>query len=335
MKPTWRLYRSAFLMALLMAAVSAGAGDAVFSQNGGKIYLIDRQEAPGQLYSIDLGDKELLPSGVPDLNGEPILSIDRSNAGFILCLTRSACFAWDVDKGATVEVCRVPKDGQFVELGYDSSTGLIAFVIRFETEDGFPDWQLWVQPKGADGPAATRVRRVETITGMAFDPKGDFYFGSGGDLWHGSIREIKPDETPGGLLQAYRFAPLATLETDDATPSQIGVRSVVAAGPWLYAHVERMGGSGWGNVVRLAKPKIEEAPEGDPGLPFALSDRIDAYRHALESVVDLGENGSLAFLAASPDGKLVYFQASRDGGEVTHWLVRDHGEPEELRITTP
>lgn len=313
---------------------TARAADAVFSQDGSRIYLIDRQQAPGQLYSIEVASREMLPAGVPDAGGEPIVSVDRSNAGFILCLTPSALLAWDVGKGSTARVCGAPKGGVFLEHAYDPKTGLIAFVVRFEqTENGSGmDWQLWTLPKGKDAPAKTRVRRVESIEGMAFDAAGDLYFGADGDLWHGRIWDIDAAENPGGSLQAYRCAPLATRETDNATPSQIGVRSVIVAGDWLYTHVQRMGGSGWGNVARLAKPKVEKTPEGDAAFPFTLKERIAAYQRALSTVEDLGENGSLAYLAASPDGKLVYFQAAPEGNELAHWLVRDHGKPEPMAV---
>jgi hypothetical protein len=331
MKPSLLLMSLAALAAYLP---DSHAADAVFSQDGSRIYLVDRQQAPGQLYSIEVASKEMLPAGVPDAGGEPIVSVDRSNSGFILCLTPSALLAWNVEKGSTARVCGVPKGGVFVEHAYDPKSGLIAFVVRFEkTEDGGGmDWQLWALPKGKDAPVETRVRRVESIEGMAFDSNGDLYFGADGDLWHGRIWDIDATENPGGSLQAYRCAPLATRETDNATASQIGVRAVIVLGDRIYTHVQRMGGSGWGNVARLAKPKIEKTPEGDAAFPFTLTERVAAYQRALASVEDLGENGSLAYLAASPDGKLVYYQAAPEGSELGHWLVRDHGKPEPMAV---
>jgi hypothetical protein len=327
----------AALILLSALAASARAGEAVFSQDGGKIYLLDRQSGPGQLFSIDLKTEELLLAFLPDLNGEPILNVDRSNAGHILCLTESTCFAWNVGKGATARVCDAPKGGRFAELAYDPSTGLIAFEVTSEQGDGARESQLWVLPKGADAPLRTAVRRVGNFNGLGFDNSGELYFGTEGDLWQGRIVEMGPgpDEKPGGSLAAYRYAPLATRETANSTPGQIGVSSVVGAGPWLYVHLQRMGGSGWGNVVRLAKPMPVNTPEGDPDYPFSLTEHIATHLRALGSVKVLGENGALAFLAASPDGKLVHFQASLDGGETTHWLVRDHGEPEALVIAVP
>lgn len=319
---------------LFFSTSLAVAGDAVFSGDGKKIYLLDREERPGRLFVIDVARGEMRPSAVPDAGGEPIVSLDRSNTGFVLCLTPSALLAWNVEKGTSAQVCRAPEGGTFVEHAYDPASGLIAFVVRFETPGGM-DWQLWTLPKDQDAPVETRVRRVESIEGLAFDGNGDLYFGTDGDLWHGRIVDIDPAENPGGSLSAYRYAPLATRETENATASQIGVRTVIASGDWLYAHVQRMGGSGWGNVARLARPKLEKSPEGDPVYPFTLAERIDVYVKALASVTDLGENGSLAFLAASPDGKLVYFQAAPEGSDLAHWLCRDHREPEPFAVRTP
>lgn len=309
------------------------AAEAVFSQDGGKIYLLDRQQGPGQLYGIDVKSGEMLPAGVPDMAGQPIVAVDRSNAGFILCLTESVCQAWDVGRGATSQVCGVPEGGVFVDLAYDPSTGNLAFVVRFAENEGAMRWELWLLPKGADAPTQTAVRRVRAIEGMAFDRNGELFFGADGDLWQGRIEGVGsgPDDRPGGALNAYRFAPLATRETADSTPAQIGVSTVVVAGPELFVHVQRMGGSGWGSVVRLAKPAVR----GAEGYPFELGERIAAYQKALASVKILGENGTLAHLAASPDGMTVYFQAAREDGEMTHWLVRAGGEPQPFSVTAP
>lgn len=331
--PTFRLA----CLAVLFAAGAGEAGEAVFSQDGSRVYLIDPGEVPDRLRVLDLAAGRSREVTVPGAGGEPVIQVDRSNAGYLLCLTESACLAWDVAKGSSVRVCGAPEGGRFVELAYDRSSGLIAWVVRFEEADGSGLWELWVQPKGADAPARTAVRRVRAIEGIAFDDEGNLFFGADGDLWLGRLREIGPgpDEKPGGSLSAFRFAPLATRETANATPSQIGVSTVGVAGPWLYVHVARMGGSGWGTVVRLAKPEAPRDAGGEPEMPLGLLERLAVYQAALRSVVDLGENGSLAYLAATADGRLVHFKASRMGGESRHWLVRDHGEPEPLPFTVP
>jgi hypothetical protein len=175
--------------------------------------------------------------------------------------------------------------------------------------------------------------RIVRFRGVDFDSDGTFYFGSGGDMWHGYIR-IDGEETS---MAAYRFAPLATFATSPGTSSQVGVESIAVAGPYLYVHLARMGGSGWGEVVRIAKAEIrlEDLRRDDLTFPivYDLSKRLAIYQRALKSCKSLRSTGGWANLAASPDGKLVYFQArKKSGGGTCHWLVRDHGEPEELKL---
>lgn len=317
-----------------LAVSPLSAGEAVFSGDGQRIFLIDREQAPGQLYCINLTDREKLPFGIPDLNGQPIVSVDRSNDRTLLCLTPSALFAYDLEAGETSQVCGVPAGGEYQEMAVDPVTGAVAMTIFFASETQ-ASWQLWVLPEGGSEPFATWVRRVSSVRGMAFSEQGEFYFGSDGDLWRGEIYDIGESETPGGVLRATRCAPLASRETDNATSSQVGVSSLVVADTWIYAHVSRMGGSGWGNVVRLALPEAEVSPEGGMVYPFTAFEHAAAYQNALATLVDLGENGSLAYLAASTDGRTVYFQAASAEGEMRDCLVVDHGAPQVLAITAP
>jgi hypothetical protein len=317
-----------------MAASAGKAAEAVFSGDGRRIFLLDREQGPGQLYAINLANREKLPFGISDLNGQPILAVDRSNDTTLVCLTPTGLYAYDLEAEETALVCGVPAGGEFQDLAVDPVTGMVALTIFF-TAEADDSWQLWVLPPGGREAFATRVRRVSGIRGMAFTEQGEFYFGCDGDLWSGQIYEVGESESPGGVLGAYRCAPLATRETDNATSSQVGVSSIVAVDPWLYVHVSRMGGSGWGNVVRLAMPAGEVTPEGNPAYPFTVFEHAAAYQKALASLVDLGENGSFAYLAVSPDGRTVYFQAAPAGGEIQDWLVIDHGAPQALTLAAP
>lgn len=327
-------HRSALLCLFGLVAVPLSAREAVFSGDGQRIFLIDREQGPGQLYCINLTDREKLPFGIPDLNGQPIVSVDRSNDRTLLCLTPSALFAYDLEAGETSLVCGVPSGGEYQELAVDPITGAVAMTIFFASETQ-ATWQLWVLPEGGREPFATWIRRVSAVRGMAFSEQGEFYFGSDGDLWRGEIYDIGESDTPGGVLRAYRCAPLASRETDNATSSQVGVSSLVVADPWIYVHVSRMGGSGWGNVVRLALPEAEVSPEGGVVYPFTAFEHATAYQKALATLVNLGENGSLAYLAVSTDGRTIYFQAASADGEMRDWLVTDHGTPQALAITAP
>ena len=171
-----------------------------------------------------------------------------------------------------------------------------------------------------------------SMRGLDFDSDGACYFGGDGDLWYGYIHSQSEDAN----LAAYRFAPLADLSSCPGNSSAIGVDSITVAGPHVYLHLSRIGGTGWGEVVRIAKAqkRLDLANQG-PGsiypIEFDLSERIAIYGRAMESFESLGVTPGWANLAASPDGRLVYFQAEKEKGkDLRHWLVRDHGDPEEI-----
>jgi hypothetical protein len=151
---------------------------------------------------------------------------------------------------------------------------------------------------------------------MAFSSDGELFFGGDGDLWQGSIAldqaqdgssEIHPE------LDAVRSAPLATLETANGTPTQMGVSTIAIAKEMLYVHLSRLGGTGWGIIVRLRKPEKEGEVRANPNLPLDqevendLAQRLKLYGRETASVEILGRNGSLSYLCASPDGNRVFF----------------------------
>lgn len=199
---------------------------------------------------------------------------------------------------------------------------------RFDLESGSSVLSIWDPSRGrmlpVSKPTSMRIR------GARFDSEGALYFGADGDLWYGLIRS---DELK-GQLTAYRVAPLATLASSAGTSSQMGVTSVAAASEYLYIHLARLGGSGWGKIVRIARTTQSLDPqraamEADYPIDYDLGSRIGAYRMALESFEELGDTSGMARLAASPDGRLVYYQANG-----IDYLVRDHGKPEQLALVS-
>ena len=94
---------------------------------------------------------------------------------------------------------------------------------------------------------------------MSFSETSQLFFGFRGDLWCGTIAA-----DPGGAggeppehiyyLNAIRIAPIATLETDEATPSAQGVLVTAAGTDRIYLHSHRLGGSGFGTILRVTAP---------------------------------------------------------------------------------
>src|SRR5437870_6576056 len=62
--------------------------------------------------------------------------------------------------------------------------------------------------------------------------------------WRGEIYSDSLGRGP--ALSAYRYAPLATLETANTSPAEIGVVDIAVTRDTIYLHLYRMGGSGDG-----------------------------------------------------------------------------------------
>jgi hypothetical protein len=104
-------------------------------------------------------------------------------------------------------------------------------------------------------------------------------------------------------ITAKRCAPLATFETTDATPTQVGVFSVAVAKQMLYMHLHRMFGTGEGNVVRLLRPDNASSEDVED----EVGQRMRLYSKETGAVEALVDNGTLSYLCATQDGRRVFF----------------------------
>jgi hypothetical protein len=191
--------------------------------------------------------------------------------------------------------------------------------------------------------SSLRIRRHEMVAPV-FASNGDIFYAADGDFWHGRIVHKEWPMADGqssisDSLDGYRYAPLATFETANTTPGEMGVTNVAVSAKMLYAQVRRWGGTGWGHIVRLAKPAPIKNTE-DSVSPFSLQKFLPMYVKALQSVQILGDSArSPSYLCASEDGQRVFF-VTRDNigkdtyGRVRAWLVTDDNAPREISIHT-
>jgi len=325
-----------FFLVLPFAALPISkAGEATFSRLGKTIYQLGK-ETP--LKRLDLDAGVMTDITVPGLaDGDGVRSLAISNAGFILCLSKTAVYAWDDVKGSdAVVVCRAPENVEFRNIAHNPANSTIALTARVEPAEAGSrsEWALFAKFEDEDEVARVRCRRVVAISDMAFGRDGTLHLSTEGDLWIGRIvREA--DASP--YLQAFRHTPIATRETNMTTGSQMGADLMAISKDAVYSHVRRMGGSGWGHLVRVRKPPSPESEDGEFTTPFKLPDRLALYREQLAAVEILGENGTRSYLCASQDGRQVYFRASRETPtgkkSHSHWLIRDGGEPEALEVS--
>jgi hypothetical protein len=335
----------AALTALAGFTVSeASAALAVFSQDEASVYLIDNEK---QLLQLDLGSGKLGKPTLPkEIHQGQITGLGRSNSGNILILQGDDLLACDLTANKAVPVLSFQKklsaDGnpekwKPEDFAYNPADGSIVF---FTT--GGENTSLWFLPKDRKSPKAVFVRRVDFMEGMSFSPTGQLFFGYRGDLWCGTV-VLEPEDLRGKgtvhtyYLNAIRIAPLATLETDDATPSAQGVQVTAAGTDRIYLHSLRLGGSGFGNVLSVVapNPRVAVVPADqstdEARSYFELDQRLDLYKTELTSAQIYAENGSESLLCISGSGKKIFYRGLEKGSDETAlYLIENDQLPRKI-----
>jgi hypothetical protein len=171
-----------------------------------------------------------------------------------------------------------------------------------------------------------RMRRHPYPSSLAFAASGELFFAAYGDLWCGEVRTDKIDEQDDFSIAAYRCAPLATLETQNTTPAEIGVADIGVNRDTVYLQLSRMGGSGDGWFARLPRPSVKRDTEGEIEMFYQPKERVPIYLKALHSLEILGEDSRAGSICVSLDGTRVHYVLHDK-----HWLVTN-GKTEELHL---
>src|SRR5205085_10994017 len=91
-----------------------------------------------------------------------------------------------------------------------------------QTGDDAGGWSLFLLEADATELATVRIRRLRYVQAPVFDTSGLLYFTGDGDIWRGSIDREEESHS----LTAIRIAPVATRETQNATPAQMGAQEL-------------------------------------------------------------------------------------------------------------
>jgi hypothetical protein len=321
----------AFLCATTVAAIvtlnfedSSSAAEAVFTQDGKRIYFLNEPTRSGDspLVTLDIATGLSTPFILPKeikTRGE-LFSLERSRNGFLLFLFSDSIWAYDPVKKTSARVCAAQPGQQFYDLACDPITGQIFFGSTIGL--GYLEGDNY-----KFHPVISR--RVDQYTGLTRLQRDCFIFSVSGDAWLGRIDNEPLD---GGkvytTLLAYRFAPLATLETGNYTPGVQGAAEFAVTEQWLYVHARRMGGSGDGVILRMQKPDPNTLDDTD--VLFDVKKRSLAIAKDLLSVEMVGKNGYSASLCSSPDGTTVFYRIEEDNGDFTNWLATDAQQPRKI-----
>ncbi|PYL06467.1 MAG: hypothetical protein DME33_13590 [Verrucomicrobia bacterium] len=309
-------YLRLILTAALLAFWGAGsclAGDAVFSNDGQRVYAIGNADNKQVLREINLTEQTSRTISLSQLpSQQPLLGITRSDGDKLFCVTEKNIWTFDPGSNRLTKVCGSPKGGRYWRIAYDPRSH--AIVVTGTGERG----PLFLYKNGL---VSVYVRRHDAISSPVFAADGTFFYSEIGDLWSGRIEKNEGIYS----LTADRYLPLAYLETANTTPAGMGVSEIAPVKDSVYVQLFRMGGSGWGAMFQVPRPPPKEQKASGMGQVAAFE--LTRWKELLEGLKPLGENDDLACLCASPDETRVYYT-----NEGKDYLITN-GQTAELHVT--
>lgn len=296
------------------------AGDAVFSSDGGRVYLVSDIESKPAVEEIDLNKKTTRKILLKRLNAsDGLRGITCAHKDRFFGTTAKALWSFDPGSGQLTKIRDAPTGASFWQVAYNPKMQRV-FVTTDDREHPvfmFNEPAEWIP---------VRMRRHPYPSCLAFAADGELFFAAYGDLWCGEIQTEKVEGQDYFSIAAYRCAPVATLETQNTTPAEIGVADIGVNRDKAYAQLSRMGGSGDGWFARLSRPKVKRDADGEMEIPYEPKERIPIYQASLQSLEILGEDSHAGYICVSPDETRVHYVLHGK-----HWLVTD-GKTEELHL---
>ena len=306
------VWAAAALLAFWIAG-SCLAGDAVFSNDGQRVYAIGQADNKQVLREINLTEQTSRTISLSQLPPQqPLLGITRSGGDKLFCVTEKNIWTFDPANNRLTKVCGAPKGGRYWRIAYDPQSHTV--VVTGSGERG----PLFLYESGL---ISVYVRRYGSISSPVFAADGTFFYSQVGDLWSGKIESNEGTYA----LTADRYLPLAYLETANTTPAGMGVSDIAPVKDAIYVQLFRMGGSGWGAMFRVPRPPVKEQKVS--GMGQLAEFELTRYKELLEGLKPLGENDRPACLCASPDETRVYYT-----NEDKDYLITN-GQTLELHLT--
>jgi hypothetical protein len=310
----------AAVLVLLISELHCGAGDAAFSSDGVRVYLISDIDSKPAVEEIDLNKKTTRKIALTQLeSSDSVRGITSADKNRFYCTTAKAVWSFEPESGRLAKIRDAPNGVSFWQIAYDPKMRRV-FVTTDDREE--PVFTF----KDPAESIPVRMRRHPHPSCPVFAGNGELFFAAYGDLWCGEIQTEKVDEKDYFSIAAYRCAPLATLETQNTTPAEIGVADIGVSRDTVYLQLSRMGGSGDGWFARLPRPSIKRDTEGEMEIFYQPKERLPIYLKALQSLEILGEDSHAGCICVSLDGTRVHYVLHDK-----HWLVTN-GKAEELHL---
>jgi len=326
----------AAIVSVVATAPSYGA-PAAFSDDGNHVYLLGSKLPKGTALDIDLTDltaKKLNLGVSTEVRG--IANAPRA----LLFVTEKSLYRLPLPTGEPGKICDAPAGCLFNDVACNRAQHGILLLCR--TKDG-RDWPSYYLREQEKTPSLIATRRVNALVGAVFDREGHLFFAAEGDIWEGSVEPPPEPELPISV-EAIRFGPVALRETANGTSSSTGARELAVAGATIYAHMTRMGGSGWGEMISVRWPGEPKGEDGKaPSIESGVKPNVETFKSALATFRVYGPNQGASYLCGSPDGRKVFFATRNEDVDpntkgVRFYVGDDAGEVhplDELKIDDP
>jgi hypothetical protein len=296
---------------------SSGAA-AAFSDDGDHVYLLGSKLPKGTVLDVDLinSTTKKLNLGVStEVRG--IVNAPRA----LLFVTDKSLYRLPLPTGQPGKICDAPSGCLFHDVACNRAQHGILLMCR--TKDG-RDWPSYYLREQEQTPSLIATRRVNALVGAVFDREGHLFFAADGDVWEGSV-EPPPEPDFPTSVEAIRFAPVALRETANGTSGSTGARELAVAGPTIYVHMQRMGGSGWGEMISVRWPGEPKSGDKKPGVENGVKPNVETFRSALAAFRVYGPNRGASYLCGSADGEKVFFATRNadDAGDALRFYLGD------------
>jgi hypothetical protein len=330
---------------------AAMGANAVYSKDGSQVYIadgklkrLDLKQAPGRFESFDASAALGEDDGHPEAHSDAgIQAVSRGGDDRIFCMSNHHVVVFDpkakgfskIMDAADALPCFYQKaaSASFEDIAVNPTNGLLLATLRaMKTADPNGDFrqEAVCLPKGWAKPLYVFNRRASSINCPAYDANGDLYFAAYGDLWKGSVDPDNDDDAKAfnknssrGVLNAFRVAALARLETSEGNSWVIGVCEIAVARSFLLISDSRLGGTGDGFFIVMNKPMAKVA-RGDTN--------YSADAALLKTVREVADNGGLGVnTCASPTKDQCFYQVYPEAKSES-WLVGPDAKPEKWHI---
>ena len=290
-------YKILFLAVFIFSRDVAVSGSAAFLTDGKRV--VRTEDRTLLVRSLEEEGKEIAVGVPSELTGTD-LSIARRTDGSMAVVGDHKAMLWNPDSGKWQPLCDAPEGSTFEDIAVDPKSGNMVFALYSAEKE----WEWKVLRPGSTELLRVFNRRASGAAYPVFDANGVLYFAREGDVWKGRI-DYAP-EMNWFVLSGTRIWPLGEHETSDANNSGVGAQGIAPMTTHLLINRSRMGGSGWGRLVRVPNA---DAYEGK--LPLRWEELDDT------------EGGGVS-LAISPDGNraAVYISVAK------RWFVLEKPEGE-------